>query len=210
MLNSQENNFQEDTSILNLEQNNNEDQSIPYKSTCLELFNIPFKKYREKKQKEKTAKDLENPYHDYDIFYNIVDGFEILGEFLKYAVWYNKDNWKNNVKLFEIKSPQDLYELEVKLPETIDELELIFKSYPYIIDDLNPEIYNIINLENYDLMYKLSKIKKFLYFNTFPEVDDAQYVLKCEDDSIELWTHLKLLVKKLMVHHLKLAKTKNK
>jgi hypothetical protein len=200
-----------DVNSSNLESDNLA-ENIPYKETCLELFNIPFKKYKEKNEKEKSAKKSNNPepYHDYDVFYNIVDGFEILGNFLKYVVWYNKEKWQENLDLFDIKSPQDLYDLEVKLPETLDDLEIIFKSYPYIIDDLNPEIYNIINLENYDLMYKLSKIKKFLYFNTFPEVDDAQYVLKCEDDSIELWTHLKLLVKKLMVHHLKLAKTKNK
>jgi hypothetical protein len=184
------------------------DSNILYKPTCLELFNIPFRKYKNKNHKEKSAKDLANPHRDYDIFCDIIDGLEIVGELIKYAVWYDYETWNERLDLFEIETPQELYELETILPKNIDDLEIICKSYPWVINDLSPEIYNILNLENYELMCKLFQVKKFLYFNTFPELEDATIVLNCEDDTIELWLHIKTLVKKLMVHHLKLAKTK--
>jgi hypothetical protein len=171
-----------------------------YKDICLELFNIPFNKYKTHKNKKI---EIKSPYPDYELFCNILLGFEIISDLIKYSIWKNKEFFEKTIK-----EKKDLYEITVNLPKNQEELLILFKLYPWTIDELNTELYTIISLEHYELMYKLSKINKLLYFSIFEEDDQGQFILNCEDDVTELWVNIKLLVKKLLKCHIEIAKIK--
>lgn len=183
--------------------------SITYKSACLELFDVPFKKYKHQLQKDNKEKQIATPVRDYDIFCDMQVGLEIVAELIKYAVWRNQQIWTQQLAFLNIKTTNELLNLEVKIPQTIDDLNIMFKTYPWTIDDLNPEIFHIINLPNFDLILKLSTLNKSLYFSVFAESKDADVVMQCENDVVEMWVNIKTLIKKLLRHHIEIAKLKS-
>lgn len=185
---------------------------LNYKTTCVELFNVPFGKYKKIINEDVKIKNLNDMVcNDYSVFCNIKSGLEILSDLIKYSIFSGSPDWDNDsvkhIFLYnEIKTTEDVIQLNVKMPQTIDNMLLLFNSYPWCINDLNPELFTVINLENYELMTKLSLIDQSLYFSTFPEESDAVALTLCKDDTVELWVNIKTLVKKLLKRHIKIAK----
>ena len=181
-----------------------------YKECCLELFNIPFRKYKKWKHQDKKIKQVSaQSYPDYDIFCDMKLGLEIMADLIKYAVWRNKEKWGCLIDEYKITTEKELLETKLSLPKTPDNLVFIYQKYKWTLDDLNPEVYKIISLENYELMGRLNNINQLFYFNTFPEMDDVQPVLDCENDTIEMWVLLDILLRKLMKHHIEIARLPN-
>lgn len=181
-----------------------------YKEHCLELFNIPFRKFKKWKHQDKQIKQVSaQSYPDYDIFCDLKLGLEIIADLIKYAIWRNKREWPRLIDEYKITNEKELFEIKLSLPKTQDNLVFIYQQYNWTLDDLNPEIYKIISLDNYVLMCRLNNINQLFYFNTFPEIDDVKPVLDCENDTIEMLVIIDILIRKLMKHHIEIARLPN-
>jgi hypothetical protein len=181
--------------------------SIKYKEGCLDIFKSLLDKYKKYKHQDKQQKNMtEQAYEDYGIFIGIKTGMEILSEIIKYSIWRKAEEWEKMLTENKINSIEDLREISIILPNTERNLLFIYEKYPWTIDDLSPELFTIVSMENYELMIKLSKFNQLLYFNIFPEVGDTEPIIICKDNMIELWVNIDALVKKLMHHHIAIAK----
>jgi hypothetical protein len=136
-------------------------------------------------------------------------GLDIVADLIKYAIWRNKEEWPRLIDEYGITTEKELLEMKLTLPKTPDNLVYICQKYNWTLDDLNPEVFKIISLDNFELMCRLTKVNQLLYFNTFPEVDDVQPVLDCENDTIEMWVIVDMLLRKLMKHHIEIARLPN-
>jgi hypothetical protein len=178
-----------------------------YKKACMELFNIPFKRYKEYSTQDQKIKDMnKQQYLDYDIFCDIHTGFDILKDLIKYRIWCEQEKWDFLCINQDVKSTRELLDLNYLLPKSDKDLLMLFNTYPWVLDEFNEELFNIISLDTYELMLKLYGVNRLLYFNTFPESDDAAPILECESDVIELIVIVKCLVKKMLKHHIRIAK----
>lgn len=178
-----------------------------YKSACIELFNKAFNAYKQHNNQDQKVRSIgREQYPDYEIFCDISTGIEILRGFIGYAVWRHLSNWDELCKQHSITTVQQLLDSEIKIPQNDNELIALFTAYPWAIDDLHVELFSIINLDTFEFMLKLCKINKLLYFNTFPEPEDAEPILECEKDTMELWVIIKTLAKKLLKYHIEIAK----
>jgi len=182
-------------------------EPINYKDTCQKLFNILFEKYKKAiNQNIETKKLIEMACGDYSVFCSIKRGFDILADLIKYSIFSNSVKWEDILMQHNIKSIDDLININIKLPKSTDDLILIFTAYPWCIDNLNPEIFEIINCHEYEFMMKLISINEFLYFSTFMEANDADVVLLCKEASIALWANIKTLIEKALAHHINISK----
>lgn len=175
---------------------------LNFKATCIELFNTPFKLYKQVLNQDKDTKNIYGVVlDDHLIFQDIQNGMSIIVGMIKYAIFSSEDMWTSKSPL-----PSDI---SVKFPADIEKLTLLFKIYPWTIDYLNPEIFNIITLENFEMITMLSKINPNLYFSTFVEEEDAEPIKMCKDDVVAMWVNIKSVVKKLMKRHIQIAKMKD-
>ena len=180
---------------------------LTYKAACMELFNVAFKKYKQhKNQDEKVRKIGREQYPDYEIFCDIITYLQVLRELIKFSIWRHKSNWDTLLACYKISTTQELLDMKFNMPNTYEDIITLFKTHPWTVDDLQEDLFKIVNLDNYEFMLRLSKVNQFLYFNTFPEPEDADPILECEEDTTELVVIVKGLVKKLLKHHIEIAK----
>ena len=188
-------------------------KEFTYKNTITALFKKLYDMYKRhvnKKKNSKTSNIEKEACLDYYIFVNLQNGIHLLHDIIKYLIWANVLKWKSNVEnninnkiLPEIPCINDVLDLKIDIPNNIDELDLIIKVYPYIVENAIPEVLNIITLQTFEKMKKISDVNLLLYFSTFSEEEHLHIIYDCEHDVEELWKNLELLMKKIIDWHVK-------
>ncbi len=188
------------------------ESKLNYKTTCIDMFNAPFELYKKVLNQDKNVKNMYNTIlDDHLVFQDIYNGIHILIGMIKYAIFSSKDLWdsQNMASILELNGVNNPIDIDVKLPKDTDHLLNLFRAYPWTLDYLNPELYDIISLENFELITMLSNIKPNLYFSTFVDEEDAMPVKVCKNDVVVMWVNIKAIVKKLLKHHVEIAKMRS-
>lgn len=181
-----------------------------FKPTCLEVFKEIFNKYKNYTNKDKNVKQLEEmAYADYNTFLKLKFCFETMTDFIKYAIIANHNTFDDFLKANDCESVEDLNKLKFQIPQTLDDLIIMYKKYPYLLElpKFSDLLFEIISIEKYPLLLRINKINPMLYFSIFPSSEDTNFIDDSQDDIESFYINICSLVKEILHINIKIAKT---
>jgi hypothetical protein len=171
---------------------------------CADIFKPVFDLYKtNKKETTKEQKLAENYTPDYVIFQKLHKSFNMLENLLKYVVLRQE---KYYVKILE--QFVTLSNLTVSIPKNNDELFSLYASYPEAIDQINDELYQIINIQHFEGLLVLRKLNPLLYYSVISDTETAERILFFENEIMQFCDLVNQITKKLLRDYIKLITSK--
>jgi hypothetical protein len=170
---------------------------------CIEIFKRGFDTYKTLKQEGKKVESAALQHaRDYAVYIKIKKYFAILDDMLLFNIISNENYYRDiTVELGDA----NIKDKQVKLPRKVDELYILFCKYPTAMEYIQDEIYDIINMENYEGLYLVNGINQLLYYTTV-EPDFADKILCFDADATEFSARVAEIVKKMLKLYLELCK----
>lgn len=181
---------------------------LTWKNSCKQLFKHILTSYKaiNTSKSSKQEQMLEMASEDYALFIKIQKYFKLLQSLIKYWVISEKHYYETTLKDVDIKCVKDLIDMDINFPKDSDQLLALFAKYPFRIDLVSDELFNIINMDTFDGLLILNKINPQFYFNTITDAESSEKILFFKDDVNTLWINITLLFKKLLKINIEIAK----
>ncbi len=184
---------------------------LSYKTCCLAVFKDAFEKYKKSNEKKKKEefKLIENVSKDRMIFDKILVNFDILNNMLKFCIISDKNNFTSFMQEVDPKNIDELITFKLNFPKSLENIIHLCYKYATSIDLIKEDLYDIINLENYEGLILLNKINPLLYYNIVEDTEMSEKIEFFEEDVIELSMLVKRLVKKMLKINITIAMSKS-
>ncbi len=167
---------------------------------CVEIFKNLHKKYKKIIDISANEQNLaETCTPDYYLFQKLIKYFEILDELLKYVVLKNEEYYSSVKRNFN-----EVSNLSVNIPRSLHELATLYETYPKAIDEINEELFEIINMENFEGLLILRKINILLYYSIVDE-KLMEKIMTFEDDIKQFEILVEIIIKKLLREYIKMS-----
>ncbi len=181
---------------------------MDHRDYCIQIFKPILDQYKKNKTPASAQESLAETYTpDYILFKKMQKAFTVLGDVIKYVVLKDEKYYNETLKNFDISEDPAaaLNELTINVPSNVNDLLTLYMRYPAAIDAIHEDLYNIINVKDYEALLMLRKINVLLYYSVITDTETAEKILFFED-TINLFSLLvHELVKKLMRGHIEMV-----
>ncbi len=169
---------------------------------CQKLFKPVFDNY--KKNKALGGKSIEKNFEekytpDYVLFKKLHNSFTNLEKLIKYAIMIVPEYYKKFKE--SVNNP-------INIPYNTNDLLMLYTTYPHAIEFIHEELFDIINIENYELLLILRKINILLYYSTTIDNDIDKKIMLLEEQINLFCEAVNKLTKKLMRSYIEIIVTK--
>ena len=121
----------------------------------------------------------------------------------------NYDTFDNFLKVNKCTTIKELIELKFQIPQTLDDLIIMYKKYPYLLKlpKFSDLLFEILSIDKYQLLLRINNINPMLYFSIFPDTEDTKFIDASLDDIESFYINMTLFVKDILSINIKIAKT---
>jgi hypothetical protein len=161
---------------------------------CIEeankIFDGLFKRYKAQNTEKEKNHLLETAAEDFFLFKQLHNAFDCLEELIKYLIIKGG----NDVNCKQLK------DLAIRFPSNSGRLLDLYKAFPEVIEQLHDDLFEIINLEDFELMLIFRKIPYTMFYSITG--DDSKKITLIRENIEFIHIKSNYLIKKYLKDYL--------